>query len=366
MTKQKWRNGDKAMYRKITEKVCERMQSIENKGFKEECKISNIDMDKWEWPQGVGIFGMYTDYKRTGDKNIFNWIINWFENGIRRGIPDRNINTTAPMLTLAYIAEETQNKKYMDLCIDWVNWVIEKLPRTKNGIFQHICTGVENKNQVWDDSLFMTVLFVAKMAQILNDKKLKDEVEYQFLMHVRYLFDTKTGLWFHGWTFEGNHNFAGARWGRGNCWITASIPIVLEILPDMAESVKRYLINVLECQVEALVKYQDKGGLWHTIIDDETSYVETSAGAGFAYGILKAVHMGIIDKKYEVTGKKAIDALLQQISDDGTVNNVSYGTPMGDTIQFYKDIPVCTIAYGQALALLALGEADTGSDNFDS
>jgi len=32
--------------------------------------------------------------------------------------------------------------------------------------------------------------------------------------------DTKSGLWFHGWTFEGNHNFAEALWARVISWIT--------------------------------------------------------------------------------------------------------------------------------------------------
>jgi unsaturated rhamnogalacturonyl hydrolase len=37
------------------------------------------------------------------------------------------------------------------------------------------------------------------------------------LLHIQYLFDAKTGLFHHGWTFEeGGHNFANAAWGRGN------------------------------------------------------------------------------------------------------------------------------------------------------
>ena len=344
------------MYKELIDKVSEKMKTNQNKDFHEVCKISNIDITQWEWPQGVGLFGMYQNYKKTGDKKVLEWIISWYETNIKRGIPERNINTTAPMLTLAFIAEEIKNKEYMDMCIDWVNWVMEKLPRTENGVFQHICTGVENKNQVWDDTLFMTVLFVAKMAQLLDDDKMKEEVEYQFMMHVRYLYDTKTGLWFHGWTFEGNHNFAKALWGRGNCWITAGIPLCIEFLPKMSKSVRRYLENVLKCQIEALVKYQDESGLWHTIIDDETSYLEASASAGFAYGILKAIHMNIIDEKYKDYAMKAINGVIGCIDEDGTVNNVSYGTAVGHTIQEYKDIPMCNMAYGQALAILAINE----------
>lgn len=346
------------MSTKYIELVMEKIKNIKNEGFAEECQISNIDIDKWEWPQGVGLFGMFLYYKNCHDIKILDWIIDWFENNIKRGIPERNINTTAPMLALAYVAEETGNQKYMDMCIEWADWVMKDLARTENDIFQHICTGCENKNQVWDDTLFMTGLFLAKMAQLLKNQDFKNEVEYQLLMHIRYLFDTKTGLWFHGWTFEGNNNFANALWGRGNCWITAAIPLYIEILPDMSDSIKKYLINTLECQIKALEKYQHHSGLWCTIIDDETSYVETSASAGFAYGILKAIHIGIIDKKYEKIALKAIEAIKTQIDFDGSVKNVSYGTPMGHTLQFYKEIPKCVMAYGQALTILALNEAD--------
>ena len=337
--------------------VSERMKSIQNDNFVEECKISNIDIDQWEWPQGVGLYGMYCNYQSCGDKKILDWILNWFENNIKRGIPQRNINTTAPMLTLAFVAEETGNQKYLNMCREWAEWVMKSLPRTENGVFQHICTGVENKNQVWDDTLFMTVLFLAKMSQMTGDIALREEAEYQFLMHVRYLVDKKTGLWFHGWTFEGYHNFAEALWGRGNCWITAGIPIFIDIVKDMSGSVKRFLVNVLECQIKALEKYQDESGLWHTIIDDPDSYLETSATAGFAFGILRAVNTGLISKAYLRIAEKAVKGIIAQIDQNGNVQNVSYGTPMGDTIQFYKDIPICTMAYGQALALLALNES---------
>lgn len=346
------------MHEELIDIVCKKMSTIRNDGSIIEKKISDIDIEQWEWPQGVGLFGMYLNYKRCKKKEIFDWIINWYENNFEKGLPPRNINTTAPMLTLAYIAEETGNKKYMDMCLDWMKWVMEELPRTQNGGFQHICIGRENKDQLWDDSLFMTVLFLAKMASFTGDKKLVEEVEYQFLIHIRYLFDTETGLWFHGWTFEGNHNYAKARWARGNCWVTAAIPIVLEILPDMSETVKRYLVNVLECQIKALCKYQSPSGMWHTLIDDETSYEETSATSGFAFGILKAVHMGIIDAKYESAARKALEAIISKIDADGSVMGVSIGTPMGQTLEFYKEIKQYTMAYGQALTILALNEGE--------
>lgn len=44
-------------------------------------------------------------------------------------------------------------------------------------------------------------------------------------MHIQYLTDNATGLWYHAWIFEdGGHNFAKALWGRGNCWVSAQAP----------------------------------------------------------------------------------------------------------------------------------------------
>jgi len=63
----------------------------------------------------------------------------------------------------------------------------------------------------------MTVLPLAKIGKVLDRPHYVEEAKRQFLLHIQYLFDAKTGLFHHGWTFEeGGHNFANAAWGRGN------------------------------------------------------------------------------------------------------------------------------------------------------
>jgi unsaturated rhamnogalacturonyl hydrolase len=62
----------------------------------------------------------------------------------------------------------------------------------------------------------MTVLLLAKIGRVLNRLHYVEEAKRQFLIYIKYLFDTQTGLFFHGWTFDGNHNFARTRWARGN------------------------------------------------------------------------------------------------------------------------------------------------------
>lgn len=312
----------------------------------------------WEWTQGVGLFGFWKYYEFTRNESYLNVLKEYYERQLKIGLPGKNVNTVAPLLPLSFLAELTGDKRYLDICLEWAQWIMSDFPRTKEGGFQHITSDSVNEQELWDDTLFMTVLFLANIGRITKNKEYIQEALYQFLLHAKYLADRTTGLWYHGWTFLKNNNFAGAFWGRGNCWITAAIPEFLAIAGDVcSDAEKRFLIELLNRQIESLAKYQDEDGMWHTLVDDNSSYKETSATCGFAYGILRAINMGIIEKSYKICSEKALAAILGNIGSDGVVNNVSYGTPMGrESKDFYKAIPIKAMPYGQALAMLYLIE----------
>jgi unsaturated rhamnogalacturonyl hydrolase len=142
--------------------------------------------------------------------------------------------------------------------------------------------------------------------------------------------------------------------------VTVAIPDFLELLNlPRSDGLYLYLSTSLVAQIDALVKYQDKEtGLWHTILDDPASYLEASCTAGFAYGIMKALRMRLIPKeeRYVETARKAINAVLDNITEGGELLKVSFGTPVFDSIEGYKNIPLTSMPYGQSLALLALTE----------
>lgn len=310
----------------------------------------------WEWPQGIGLFGLWKLFEKTGEEKYLDMLTKYYNERIDTGLPSKNINTCAPMLALSYLAEYTGNEGYLALCGEWGNWIMKELPRTKEGGFQHITSDTVNEQELWDDTLVMAVLFLANYGRIAKNDEYMEEAKYQFLLHIKYLTDKKTGLWFHGWTFRGNHNFSEALWGRGNCWVTIAIPELLNMVP-CEEGVRRFLVEALVQQVSALKKYQDPSGMWHTLIDDRDSYLETSATCGFSYGILRAAHLGYIGKAYTECGYKALEAVLNNIGEDGIVEQVSYGTAMGrNSKQFYKNIEIKSMPYGQALAILFLLE----------
>lgn len=319
--------------------------------------VDDKSWNVWNWPQGVGLYGIYKYWSLTNDEKALRIITDWFKARFQEGVPPKNVNTMAPFLTLAFLYEETEDRTYLPYLEDWAEWVMYDMPRTKEDGLQHMTYGPENKDQLWDDTLMMTVLPLAKIGKLLNKPEYLEEAKKQFLIHIKYLSDRKTGLWFHGWTFEGNHNYAEALWGRGNCWITIAIPEIIEILElKEGDFLREFLIDTLNRQVEALAKYQDESGLWHTLINDNNSYLEASATAGFAYGILKSVHKRYINQDYKDVAYKAIQGIIKEINEDGAVQKVSVGTGMGDTLDFYREIKITTMPYGQSLAVLCLSE----------
>lgn len=314
----------------------------------------------WEWTHGVGLFGMWRYFEQTGDQKALGIIKQWFEDRFAEGTPTKNINTMAPFITLAYLYEYEPDPRYIPYLDVWAEWLMaaDGLPKTEEGGFQHIVYNDVNPGEMWDDTLMMSVLPLAKIGLLLDRPAYVEEAKRQFLVHIKYLYDTKTGLWFHGWDFNGRHNFAEALWARGNCWVTIAIPEIIEIL-DLKEGdfFRTFLIDTLAAQVKTLAETQDaETGLWHTLIVDPTSYLEASATAGFAYGILKAVRKGYLPRHYEAVGIKAVRGVLANIDETGELQQVSFGTAMGDTMQFYKDIALTSMPYGQSLAMCALGE----------
>ncbi len=310
----------------------------------------------WEWTQGVGLYGLWKMFARTKEQRYLDILTKYFDAQLKIGFPAPNVNTMAPFLTMSYVGEYLAKEEYLSPCRDAAKWIMEKFPRTEENGLQHMTSDARNDQELWDDTLFMTVLFLANMGRIEGKQEYIDEAQYQFLLHAKYLADPETGLWYHGWCFKGRHNFAGAFWGRGNCWITIAIPEFLQMVTvraDVAAKLRQLLLD----QVKSLVKYQNENGMWHTLIDDPTSYVESSATCGFAYGILRAVHTGLIDPSFAEASRKALKAILGYIDENGVVHQVSYGTPMGrETKDFYKKIELKPMPYGQALAILLLIE----------
>lgn len=326
----------------------------------------DFGIDEWDWPQGVGIFGLNQLQKLYPDRfDNNNFLFNWYKKNIEIGLPSRNINTTVPLLTLLDISDIYPNEGFDKLCLEWVNNIMENFPRTKEGGIQHVTTSLTDRNgislnegHIWIDTLFMLNLFLNKIGVKYNNIKWIDESIYQVLIHIKYLYDKKTHLFHHGWNFLENHNFGEVFWCRGNSWFTLMSMYFIENSGKyLNDSIKDFIIYSYKAQVNSLIELQDKSGGWHTILDDTDSYLETSGSASIVAGIFKGMYDNVLDKSYEEYAFKGLEFLLNNINDDGIVLNVSGGTNIGMNKEHYKNIIIAPMAYGQSLTILALVEA---------
>lgn len=346
---------EKQLLLETIHRVSSAMESMGKSDMDEIYPIGLIDIHLWEWPQGVGLYGLYQFYEETKDEKVLRFLTDWYDTRLREGLPEKNVNTCSPLITLMSLCEVTENKAYIRVCDEWSQWIMQEMIRTGDGAFQHMITGDPNDGQILIDTLFMTVLFLTKAGVYFKRPEYMEEAKRQFLVHIKYLYDKSTGLFYHGWDFNGMHNYGAVRWGRGNGWYTAGLVDFLDMV-EIEEGLKQYLLDTMRAQVHALSRLQESDGLWHTVLDDSTSYKETSATAAFGYGILKGVRRGYLSQKFLGVGNKALEAVLNNIDGKGVVQQVSYGTPVGPNTQFYKDIPLSPMTYGQAMALLILIE----------
>ncbi len=317
-----------------------------------------FDMSIWDWSQGVALYGIWSYYAASGKMQYRDYLEKWFEGQMPK--PQvKNVNTMAPLLTLCRLYEETRKPEYLNFCTDWADWVLNEMPRTEMGGIQHITIDSPNTQQLWADTVFMTVLFLIKCGQISGRQEYIQEGLKQFLLHIRYLADKASGLWYHGYSFIRRDNFAGALWARGNCWFTMAAA-ELPLLDNHYPWVQEMILDAYRKQAEGLRAVQAESGLWHTLLDDPEAYTEVSGSAGFVCGLLKGLRTGSLDESYRACALRGAEGVIANIGEDGMVQNVSYGTVVADNLEYYKKVRLRPTGYGQNIALMMLVELMAG------
>uniref|UniRef100_UPI0032993420 glycoside hydrolase family 88 protein n=1 Tax=Salmonella enterica TaxID=28901 RepID=UPI0032993420 len=71
-------------------------------------------------------------------------------------------------------------------------------------------------------------------------------------------------------------------------------------------------------------------------------------------GIIKAVRKSYVERHYAHVAEKAILGIVKHISPEGELLKTSFGTGMGHDLYFYSHIPMTSMPYWQAMAMLCL------------
>lgn len=337
------------------ERICSLIDCIVDKTF---------EMDLiWEWPCGVAFYGICEAYRVTGKEEYMKRLQEWVDEYIELGLPSWNVNTCAMGHCMLTLYEVTGDKKYWDIAEGKINYLRNHALRFGDRVLQHT---VSSKNdfpeQAWCDTLFMAAFFMLRAGiSSANEEWIADALN-QYHWHIMYLQDKKTALWYHGYNNIEKSHMSGFYWGRANAWAAYTMSQVKKRLP---EPYLYPLFMELECslrdQLAALKRLQTEQGLWRTILDDEDSYEEVSASCGIAAAMV--VNDNILHTKYI---QKALDGILDNISEEGRVLNVSGGTAVMKDRNGYREISKdWSQGWGQGLALAFLAAVLENSESRD-
>ena len=84
-------------------------------------------------------------------------------------------------------------------------------------------------------------------------------------------------------------------------------------------------------------------GLWHQVVNNHTSYAETSGSAMFITGLARGIRMGWIDKGAQETVEKAWNSLLTNCIDDKcNVFGVCMGSGCSMDEEYYMNLGTIT------------------------
>ncbi|AYA75549.1 glycoside hydrolase 105 family protein [Bacillus sp. Y1] len=304
----------------------------------------------WDWPGGVALYGVAEAYEVTGEEKYLQYIKDWVDAELEDGLPRLTVNASSIGHILLTLYKETNEERYIEYATQMADYLLHDAERFADGVLQHTVNGSKYQfpEQAWVDTMFMAGYFLLRIGHLLDREDYFNFGLKQYHGHETFLQDDMTNLYYHGWDNISQNHMSSIFWARGNSWAAYTMARALELIEVQHPSFM-IIQGSLRDQLSALVRLQSESGLWHTIVDDPTSYLETSGSAGIAAALLTS------GKLYNKYIQKSVEAILGQIREDGSVMGVSAGTAVMFDANGYKEVPYKRVqGWGQGLVLAFL------------
>lgn len=213
----------------------------------------------------------------------------------------------------------------------------------------------------WCDALFMGPPGFAALAEIISERRYLDYMHTAYWDAIEHLRDAETGLIFRDHRYipdgQGNEmreaNGEKVFWSRGIGWVLASIPRILQYMPDDYHERDRY-ITLFKQLARSILDYQHEDGFWRTSLLDPDNFPapESSATALFCYGLAWGINQGELNKEeYFPALHRAWSALQSCIHDNGMIGWVQLPAFNPREVKFEHNMD-----YGAGAYLLAGSE----------
>ena len=213
---------------------------------------------------------------------------------------------------------QSKEKKYLDLGLIYADaqWTLPESAKPEEKAYSD--QGYSWQTRIWIDDMFMITAVQSQAYRATGDRKYIDRAAKEMVFYLDKI-QLENGLFYH----SPDAHFS---WGRGNGWMAVGMAEMLRIMPkDNPNRIR--ITEGYKKMMAALLKYQEKDGMWRQIIDDPEAWKETSGTAMFTYAMITGVKNGWLDKKtYGTAARKGWLALITYINQNDELTEVCEGT----------------------------------------
>ncbi len=235
-------------------------------------------------------------------------------NGQDRPVADPASNGE-PVMFAAKVTGDESLKKASERMVDFL---LYKAPKTKDGIIYHNYI----ENMIWVDAFYMVPPFLAVAGHT-------NEAVKQIIGYRKRLWNPEKKLYYHIWDEDRQEYARKLFWGVGNGWAAAGMTRVIRALPDSMKKEKEMLAGFIKDAIDGCLKYQRDDGLFHDILDDQSTFVETNTAQMLAYSIYSGVRDGWLERSYLKYADRMRAAVYKKVGEFGLVQGVC-GAPNFD------------------------------------
>ncbi|MDC7233694.1 MAG: glycoside hydrolase family 88 protein [Spirochaetales bacterium] len=227
-------------------------------------------------------------------------------------------DTSAPAL-ITYALQKKLGKPGYKVLTDRVLDYIKNEPRLMDDAVNHLGNSLEGKfypKSIWVDSLMMFSVFPARYAAENGDPELLDFAARQPGLYAGTMQDPEDKLWYHSYWVKQKTHYPRKKlfWGRGNGWVIAALPMILDQLPEDHPE-RPGILKILEETSAALLPCQREDGFWETVLNKQgKTYREASATALMACGWLHSANKDYLPQVYGEAGVKAFESVSSLIT----------------------------------------------------
>lgn len=213
------------------------------------------------------------------------------------------------------------------------HYMMRQQPCTPEGAF------CRRDDTIWADDMYMSVPFLCRYSEMTGDPAPLTFAAQQMLHYRRLLFLPEKRIMAHmRCLLHGENN--GIPWSRGNGWVIFSLSELLAVLPE-SHPHRGALLNFFRELTEGYLALQDACGLWHQILDDPESYLETSATAmmicSFARGSRHGWYDASTRTRAMAAARKAWQGLTELAIDrKGNLYGVCRGSGFSFSRAYYR------------------------------